>query len=140
MEDNAILHEVVGWHQQFEDRPPLAHLCCPKVHDEDPINYEELDVGEPGVSPAEKASRIQDFERRFRITYKLSILMVFGQETAGEWLENWKNAVESCLTKCDSCVVNWHSRRETCLNETWVLDPSILSCDGNPLLTHLATL
>ncbi|KAL2133327.1 hypothetical protein VTI74DRAFT_2522 [Chaetomium olivicolor] len=117
METNAIYHTAITWHRTFEDRPPDAHLCCPKIDDEDSANYDEPDVpDEGGISVNEKKSRIEEYEARFHNVYNLSILMGLERDVAGEWLDNWTQAVESCLTSCDSCVRNWHRNRESYLN------------------------
>ncbi|KAK4125016.1 hypothetical protein N657DRAFT_632934 [Parathielavia appendiculata] len=113
MEQNALYQAAIGWHRAFEDRPPNAHLCCPKIDEDDAANYDEPDVpDEGGVSAEEKKRRIEEYEGRFQNTYDLSILMGLGREIAGEWLDNWTQAVESCLTRCDSCVRNWHRHRQ----------------------------
>ncbi|KAK4102063.1 hypothetical protein N658DRAFT_424144 [Parathielavia hyrcaniae] len=112
MEQNALYQAAIGWHRAFEDRPPDAHLCCPKIDEDDPANYDEPDVpDDEGVSAEEKKRRIEEYEGRFQNTYDLSILMGLGREIAGDWLDNWTQAVESCLTRCDSCARNWHRNR-----------------------------
>ncbi|KAL1843896.1 hypothetical protein VTJ49DRAFT_6839 [Mycothermus thermophilus] len=99
MENNALLQQAVDWHQAFEDRPPDAHLCCPRVDEDDMANYDEPGEPEEDLPVAEKAKRIKAYEERFHNAYNLSILMGLGKETAGPWLDNWKEAVESCLTR-----------------------------------------
>jgi senataxin len=117
METNALYQTAITWHRAFEERPPDAHLCCPKIDDEDTANYDESDVpDEGGISVDEKGRRIKEYEDRFQTVYNLSILMGLGREVAGEWLDNWAQAVESCLTRCDSCVRNWQRNREPYLN------------------------
>ncbi|SPQ19663.1 bc50827a-d072-4c71-b1bd-e443da840486 [Thermothielavioides terrestris] len=117
MDIDALFQAAITWHRAFEDRPPDAHLCCPKVDDEDPANYDEPDApDEGGVSVDDKKRRIKEYEDRFHNVYNLSILMGLGREVAGEWLDNWVQAVEFCLTRCDSCVRNWHRNREPYLN------------------------
>jgi senataxin len=117
METNAIHQQAIEWHHVFEDRPPNAHLCCPKVDEEDLANYD--DPNEPdddGPSAEEKQARIKEYESRFQNVYNLSVLLGLGRGVAGEWLDNWAEAVEACLTGCDSCVRNWHRNREPFLN------------------------
>ncbi|KAK4236337.1 SEN1 N terminal-domain-containing protein [Achaetomium macrosporum] len=117
METNALYQTAITWHRAFEERPPDAHLCCPKIDDDDTANYDEPDVpDEGGISADEKGRRIKEYEDRFQTVYNLSILMGLGREVAGEWLDNWAQAVESCLTRCDSCVRNWQRNREPYLN------------------------
>lgn len=115
--DTSDIHQAaITWHRIFEDRPPDVHLCCPKVDDDDGANYDEPDVpDEGGISADEKRSRIKDYEERFHNVYNLSILMGLGPDVAGDWLDNWKQAVESYLTRCDSCVRNWHRHRQSYL-------------------------
>lgn len=116
MESNAIYQAAIGWYRIFEDCPPDAHLCCPRTNDEDFANYDEPDAPDPdGASADEKKNRITEYEARFHNTYNLAILMGLGREVAGPWLDNWTQAVESCLTRCDSCVRNWHRNRDTYL-------------------------
>lgn len=117
MEPNALLQAALAWHRVFEDRPPDAHLCCPKIDEEDFANYDEPNVpDEGGLSAEEKQGRIEEYESRFQNTYDLSILMGLGREVAGEWLDNWTQAVDACLTRCDSCVRNWHRTRQPYLS------------------------
>ncbi|KAK3905016.1 SEN1 N terminal-domain-containing protein [Staphylotrichum tortipilum] len=112
MESNDIHQAAIVWHRAFEDRPPDAHLCCPKIDEEDFANYDECDVpDEGGLSLEEKTRRIAEYEERFKNVYNLSILMGLERETAGEWLDNWTQAVEACLMRCDACVRNWHRSR-----------------------------
>ena len=55
MEPNALLQAALAWHRVFEDRPPDAHLCCPKIDEEDFANYDEPNVpDEGGLSVKEK--------------------------------------------------------------------------------------
>ncbi|KAL2263133.1 hypothetical protein VTK26DRAFT_8031 [Humicola hyalothermophila] len=113
MENDHLYQAAIGWYRDFEDCPPDAHLCCPKVDDDDLTNYDDPDApDEGGSSVDEKKSRIKDYEERFQNVYNLSILMGLGKEVAGPWLDNWTQAVESCLTRCDSCVRNWHRNRD----------------------------
>lgn len=113
MNTNDIHQAAIQWYRAFEDRPPDAHLCCPKIDDEDVTNYDEPDVpDEGGASVEEKARRIKEFEERFDNIYNLSILMGLGKEVAGPWLDQWAQALEYCLTRCDSCVRNWHRNRD----------------------------
>ncbi|KAL2198713.1 SEN1 N terminal-domain-containing protein [Corynascus similis CBS 632.67] len=113
MESNDLLQSAITWHRAFEDRPPDAHLCCPKAHHDDLANYDEPNVpDEDGLSADEKKRRIEEYESRFQNVYNLSILMGLGREVAGEWLDNWTQAVDECLRGCDSCVKNWHRNRE----------------------------
>lgn len=117
METQALYQAAIAWYHDFEDRPPDAHLCCPKVDHEDAANYDEPDEpDEGGLSAEDKKRRITDYEHRFHTVYNLSILMGLPSEAAGEWLATWKQAVDSCLTACDSCVRNWHRNREPYLN------------------------
>lgn len=110
---NALLETAVEWHRTFEDRPPDAHPCCPKINEDDFANYDEPNVpDDSGVPPDEKRKRIKEYEDRFQNVYDLSILMGLGREVAGDWLDNWKDAVEACLRTCDSCARNWHRNRE----------------------------
>ncbi len=117
METNQVLQDAIAWHRIFEDRPPEAHLCCPKIDEEDLANYDEPGVpDEGGVSAEEKKRRIKEYEDRFHNVYNLSILVGLGRELAGEWLDNWTQAVEACLARCDTCVRNWHRYREPYLS------------------------
>lgn len=113
MDTNDIYQAAIQWYRAFEDRPPDAHLCCPKTDDDDATNYDELDVpDEGGASVEEKARHIKEYEERFENIYNLSILMGLGKEMAGPWLDHWTQALEYCLTRCDSCVRNWHRNRD----------------------------
>lgn len=112
MESNALLEAAIEWHRDFEDRPPDAHLCCPKIDDDDTSNYEDPGPDEGGTSAEEKKRRIEEYETRFQNVYNLSILMGLGREVAGEWLDNWTQTVEACLMQCDQCVRNWHRTRD----------------------------
>jgi senataxin len=119
MDNHAIYQAALDWHREFEDRPPEAHLCCPKINDNDNVNYDEPDVpeeGEGGATVEQKKERIKDYDARFNNTYNLAILLGLGKEVAGEWLDNWEQAVESCLRGCDACARNWHRNRAHYLN------------------------
>lgn len=115
----GVHQAAIEWYHNFEDCPPDLHLCCPRIDDEDHANYDEPDAPDPpetgGTTAEEKKKRIKDYEGRFQNTYDLSILMGLGREIAGPWLDNWTQAVEACLTKCDSCVRNWHRNRDSYL-------------------------
>jgi senataxin len=118
MEGHVLHQAAIEWHRVFEDRPPDAHLCCPKVDEDDFANYDEPDVpDEDGLSADEKKRRISEYEDRFHNVYDLSILMGLGRELVGKWLDDWTQAVEACLTRCDSCVKNWHRYRQPYLND-----------------------
>ncbi|KAK4198419.1 putative helicase [Triangularia verruculosa] len=117
MESN-LEQTIIEWHHDFEDFPPEAHLCCPKINDDDPADYENLDTPEEpdesgggAVSVEEKQKRNQDYKHRLQISYNLSLLMGLPPERSGDWLSEWKNRVGSYLTRCDSCIRRWHRAR-----------------------------
>ncbi|KAK4145391.1 SEN1 N terminal-domain-containing protein [Dichotomopilus funicola] len=115
MESNALLEAAIAWHRDFEDRPPDAHLCCPKIDEDDTSIYDDPGPDEGGTTAEEKQRRIEEYETRFQNVYNLSILMGLGREVAGEWLDNWTQTVEACLMHCDQCVRNWHRNRDSYL-------------------------
>ncbi|KAK4649494.1 DEAD-box type RNA helicase [Podospora bellae-mahoneyi] len=118
MEGN-LEQTIIEWHNDFEDFPPDAHLCCPKLNDDDLTDYENLDFpdepdesGGGAVSVEEKKKRNEDYKHRLQISYNLSLLMGLPPERSSTWLPNWKERVETYLTRCDSCIRRWHRARE----------------------------
>ncbi|KAL2020987.1 hypothetical protein VTK56DRAFT_7761 [Thermocarpiscus australiensis] len=126
--DVSEYQPVIEWYRTFEDRPPDAHLCCPKTDDDDTANYDEPDEpDEGGASADEKKIRIKEYEDRFQNVYHLSILMFFGKDVAGPWLDDWAQALDSGLTRCDACVRNWHRHRDSFLKDLH-LPPEQIDC------------
>lgn len=116
MATNDIQQMAIGWYRAFEDCLPDVHLCCPKIDDDDAASYDEADVSDDGgLSAEEKKRRIDEGMDRLDNVYNLSILMIWPKELTGGWLDNWTQAVESCLTRCDLCVRNWHKHRDVYL-------------------------
>ncbi|KAK3987457.1 putative helicase [Cladorrhinum sp. PSN332] len=113
IETNPLETTIIEWHHEWEDFPPDAHLCCPKVNDEDDNDYSELDdcYGDE-ITTQEKKARLAQFEHRLKVTYNLSLLMGLSPERSSNWMEEWAERVESCLCRCDGCVRNWHRGRE----------------------------
>ncbi|KAK4229582.1 putative helicase [Podospora fimiseda] len=113
METNELESTIIEWHQEWEEFPPDAHLCCPKVHDEDDNDYSQFDdpYGDD-ITTTEKRLRVEQYKHRLSVTYDLSLLMGIPQDRASTWLHEWKDKVESFLQRCDDCIRNWHRGRE----------------------------
>ncbi|KAK0733658.1 RNA helicase-like protein [Lasiosphaeria miniovina] len=113
MHSDTLNQAIIDMHNKFANFPPNAHLFCPKIHEDDDTNYDELDLpDENGTTAKQKHERIKDAESRHVIAYHLSCLMGISPEDAGVWLGEWVEAVEKCLTTCDACVRKWHKSRE----------------------------
>ncbi|KAK4177036.1 putative helicase [Triangularia setosa] len=140
MESN-LEQTIIEWHHDFEDFPPDAHLCCPKINDDDITDYENLDIpdepddsGSGAVSVEEKKSRNEEHKHRLQISYNLSLLMGLPPERSSTWLPNWKDRVEAYLTRCDSCIRRWHRARNPFLQRL----PDYLSPEHIHIMaTHL---
>lgn len=106
-----VQEAMMEMHQAFEEFPPNAHALCPIVSDDDDTDYAFPDLTDAnGTTAAEKQKRIADGCERRRITYGLSLLLVMPE--AGKWITEWKERVNSCLTKCDQCARTWHRARQ----------------------------
>ncbi len=91
--------------------PPEAHLFCPKITDDDLVNYEEPELDEEDISAQEKNARIKAFEGRQVAAYYLSLLLTITDESFAFWAKQWVDRTEKFLTKCDYCVRTWHKSR-----------------------------
>lgn len=101
------------WHQEWDEFPKDAHLCCPKINDDDLNDYSQFD--DPyydEITTEEKRQRVAQYEHRLQITYNLSLLMGIPADRSSSWMGEWTERVESFLFRCDSCIRNWHRSRE----------------------------
>ncbi|KAK1837007.1 SEN1 N terminal-domain-containing protein [Podospora conica] len=113
MEANQqIFDALLGLWNEFKAFPPEAHLFCPKTDDDDVTNYDEPNVDEEGASRNDKAKHIEEGKARHLTAYRLSLLLALRPEEAGAWLTEWSDTVNSFLTRCDSCAIQWHKSRE----------------------------
>ena len=112
MGSEEIYDALLNYHSELETIPAEVHLFCPKLDDDDVTNYEDMvHDDEDGPTSAEKQERIKSFEGRQLAAYYLSLLMGISVDTVGSWLQEWVERTERFLTKCDSCVKNWHQYR-----------------------------
>ncbi|KAK4189241.1 putative helicase [Podospora australis] len=115
----ALEQHLRDWHRELLAFPSDAHWCCPKLHDDDATDYDHPDVpdepdedGHGAVSVGEKKQRIKNYEKRFEITYNLSLLMGIEEDRSALIFPEWKEEVEEFLLRCDACIRNWHRGRD----------------------------
>ncbi|KAK0655975.1 SEN1 N terminal-domain-containing protein [Cercophora newfieldiana] len=103
---------LVGFHNEFQEYPPEAHLFCPRVDGDDPTLYDEPDIpDQDGASSEEKHERIAAAGARQVTTYRLSLLLGIREDVASTWKTEWKETVNKFLSQCDRCARNYHKIR-----------------------------
>ncbi|KAJ2901914.1 hypothetical protein MKZ38_001266 [Zalerion maritima] len=100
-------------------RKGQAHLLCPKTHDGDIADYQNLveeqienDNGHMQLLTIDvKKRRLEDAQSRIQTTLAYSVVVGLDEATAGSWLQEFKDDLNASLSKCDQCIRNWHLRR-----------------------------
>lgn len=105
------------WYKKFRDVPEEAHLLCPKVDEDDEEDYDEPNQPGVDITAEQKQQRIRDGEERVRITYWTGLLMAYGKDKAGVWLQSWADRMSTFVHNCDKCVTNWHMNRKKYMQE-----------------------
>nr|XP_036589021.1 helicase sen1 [Colletotrichum truncatum]KAF6800663.1 helicase sen1 [Colletotrichum truncatum] len=111
--------------RKFGQIPPDVHLLCPKVHEDDFEDYDDLESPGEEITALEKKERVEDWKKRLDIAYWTSLLLAYGKDKAGVWLVEWGNRMAINLHNCDKCVLNWHMYRKKYLrifSEKWPED------------------
>lgn len=104
-------------YRELKSFPVDAHWFCPKLNDDDPIDYDNPDVAEVDVSSQTKHQAIQDFKRRQEVAYKVSLVLGLSPEVSGKMMEDYTRRLNALLTSCSKCVSNWHMGRKSYLKE-----------------------
>ena len=109
--------DLALWFEELQNVLPECHLLCPKISDDDPEDYKELDDPASEITRHEKEKRIKAGERRIEITYWNSLIFGFDKKDAGQWLNEFLVRLETFLRDCPTCVLNWHMKRKTYLQK-----------------------
>ncbi|WYZ39279.1 hypothetical protein EsH8_III_001193 [Colletotrichum jinshuiense] len=111
--------------RKFGQIPPDVHLLCPKIDEDDFEDYDDLESAGESITALEKKERVEQWKERLDIAYWTSLLLAYGKDKAGVWLEQWGNRMAINLHNCDKCVLNWHMHRKKYLqvfSEKWPED------------------
>ncbi|KAI0169773.1 SEN1 N terminal-domain-containing protein [Hypoxylon sp. FL1284] len=107
--------------------PKGAHLCCPKVSEDDDENYDDPDAAS-SISSALKVQRIQDAKDRLDQAYRCSLILGLPADATGGLGDQFEKRVGNCLQECPPCVRNWHKGRRPFLKEVSQLyDDNVVS-------------
>lgn len=98
--------------RKFGQIPPDVHLLCPKVDEDDYEDYDDVDSAGEEISALQKKERVEAWKKRLDIVYWTSLLLAYGKDKAGVWLEEWGKRMAINLHNCDKCVMNWHMHRK----------------------------
>ncbi|KAK6225032.1 helicase Sen1 [Colletotrichum tabaci] len=112
-------------YRKFAHIPPQHHLLCPKVDEDDFEDYEDLNTAGETITALEKQERVQQWKERLDTVYWTSLLLAYGKDKAGIWLDDWGTRVAINLHNCDKCVLNWHMYRKKYIqvfSEKWPED------------------
>jgi senataxin len=91
--------------------PVDCHLFCPKISEEDEVDYDDLESSDT-ISIDAKKKRIVEGETRLRETYGCALIFAVEPASQGKALAEFKSRTEPFLKACASCVRNWHKERE----------------------------
>ncbi|OLN96534.1 Helicase SEN1 [Colletotrichum chlorophyti] len=108
--------------RKFQKIPPDVHLLCPKVDEDDFEDYDDIESPGEAITAAEKEERVEQWKQRLDTAYWCCLLLAYGKDKAGIWLEQWGNRMAINLHNCDKCVLNWHLNRKKYLQifaEKW---------------------
>lgn len=117
---------VYLYRQLIKSCPPGAHWFCPKRHDDDLLNYDDLNASDADaeaehITSAQKAKLIDEGDERLEITYKLFEIYLFDMANIGDPLAEAKRDHRgrsvAFLTTCDHCVRKYHMGRKPFLKE-----------------------
>jgi senataxin len=122
---------VYLYRQLNKSCPPGAHWFCPKRHDEDLLNYDDLDTSDAdaeaeNITSAQKTKLIDESDERLKIAYKLFEIYLFDtvsmEDPLAEAKRDHRGRSVAFLTTCDHCVRKYHMGRKPFLKEfsEWV--------------------
>lgn len=114
---NRIYDEITAAYEKWKHLDQSKHLLCPKVDDDDEEDYASSGPPLTNISVVEREERIRAAQERRELTYVLSLLMGIAVEMSVGWIEPWKKGIEAALTRCDSCILNYHMHRKTFLKK-----------------------
>ena len=104
-----ILSEVYRTLQSLDSN---HHLFCPKQHDDDDSNYEDIQTVDDSISPGEKLRLVNDAKERQNTAYQFCLVFAFSADDVGEWQQEHLIRLTNSLTRCDRCVRNYHRGRK----------------------------
>ncbi|RKF61890.1 Helicase SEN1 [Erysiphe neolycopersici] len=116
-EELEILNELHGLDGALKKFPPNVHWFCPKQHDDDYLDYTNLNETEGDIDSAKKKEILKDSKKRHEVAYKCSLVLGLAPEQAGRMLEEYTQRLNQLLSSCDKCVYNWHLGRREFLKE-----------------------
>lgn len=116
MSANDILEILEAAFNRLRDFPQDAHICCPRVSEEDDEIYDDPNAPSK-ITPAEKEQRIQDGKDRLDQIYRCSLILGLGDESAGNLGQEFGQRTCAFLKSCPACVRNWHKGRRPFLKD-----------------------
>ncbi|KAK1506408.1 helicase sen1 [Colletotrichum costaricense] len=122
MESQPVEDILEQSYRKFTQIPPDFHLLCPKVDEDDFEDYDDLNTDGEDITALEKKERVEKWKERLDIAYWTSLLLAYGKDKAGVWLDAWGSRMAINLHNCDKCVLNWHMYRKKYLqvfSEKW---------------------
>ena len=87
------------------------------MNDDDFADYAAPDEAEEDMSVETKHELIKDAGKRQKIAYNYSLIFGLDPLHCGQMLADYTAALRTLLTKCDKCVLNWHSGRRAYLKD-----------------------
>lgn len=125
---SPIYDRLLELHGIIDAIPEEKHLFCPKVHDEDPEDYDDASVPGYQITIEEKIQRLDDYRQRSEHAFWYCLIFGIAKEQSDTWLPEWIDRSESYLTKCEVCARNWQMRRKPFLKQlNEVFDDGIVS-------------
>lgn len=119
MDPNEVYEEIMASYTQLEKFPEDMHLFCPKLSEDDEVDYEDPNEeawdGEVQITAEKKKERIEDSEKRLHIATTASLLLGISKDAASAWLDGWIERAEKNLTTCPNCIRAWHKKRKSFL-------------------------
>ncbi|EHA46214.1 DNA-binding protein SMUBP-2 [Pyricularia oryzae 70-15] len=119
MDPNEVYEEIMASYTQLEKFPEDMHLFCPKLSEDDEVDYEdpneEVWDGEVQITAEQKKERIEDSDKRLHIATTASLLLGISKDAASAWLDGWIERAEKNLTTCPNCIRAWHKKRKSFL-------------------------
>ncbi|KHJ35821.1 putative helicase sen1 [Erysiphe necator] len=116
-EELEILNELHGLDVALKKFPPKVHWFCPKQHDEDYLDYTNLNEIDGSTDSERKREILKDLKKRHEVAYKCSLVLGLAPEQAGRMLEEYTQGLNRLLSSCDKCVYNWHLGRKAFLKD-----------------------
>lgn len=112
MEAKPIEEVISDWFAKLRAIPKDAHLLCPKTGPDD-----EEDCTNVADADDAKRGRIQDGKDRVQIAFWCSLVFAMGKNKFDAEFKELNGRLESCLTTCEQCIINWHMCRKPFFRE-----------------------